>query len=52
MGIDQGQMSRVLLGKCEPGNRFIAQALGVLGFEQISQIFAVVPVGAKTESAA
>lgn len=42
-------MSRVLLGKCEPGNRFIAQVIGVLGFEWISQIFAVVPVGAKSD---
>lgn len=44
MGIDVGQMSRVVLGKSDPGTRFIAQILGVLGVEYFSQIFAVVPI--------
>lgn len=43
MGIHVGQMSRVVLGKSEPGARFIAQILGVLGVEFFSQIFAVLP---------
>lgn len=43
MGIDVGQMSRVVLSKSDPGTRFIAQILGVLGVEFFSQIFAVIP---------
>ena len=53
MGIDVSQMSRVLLGKSEPGGRFIAQILGALGRETFLEIFDVVRVDERdTEGAA
>jgi transcriptional regulator with XRE-family HTH domain len=47
MGMDVGQMSRVVLGKSEPGTRFIAELLRVVGVEFFSQIFVVVPIDDK-----
>lgn len=44
MGVDQGQMSRVLAGKAAPGPRFIAGAVRAFGWHALKDLFAVVPV--------
>lgn len=44
LGVDQGQMSRVLSGKAVPGPRFVAGAARAFGWHALKDLFAVVPV--------
>jgi transcriptional regulator with XRE-family HTH domain len=43
IGVHHSQVSRVLSGKSEPGNRFIAGILDVFGVGAFQDLFAIVP---------
>lgn len=42
-GITPGQLWRVLAGRSEPGNHFIAGMLDVFGIEAFPTLFAIIP---------
>jgi len=43
IGVNPGQVSRVLKGKSAPGTRFIAGCLELFGIECFADLFQVVP---------
>lgn len=43
IGVNPGQLSRVLSGKSGPGTKFIAGTLEIFGIECFSDLFSIVP---------